>query len=44
MAVTLTLDARGIDDPQEQFLRIINTRIAGGGRLTATAQPPRVGT
>jgi DNA excision repair protein ERCC-4 len=30
-------------DPQEAFLRTINTRIAGGGRLTAaTATPPRV--
>ncbi|OAA62497.1 DNA repair nuclease, XPF-type/Helicase [Niveomyces insectorum RCEF 264] len=31
------------DDPQEAFLRTVNTRIAGGGRLAkATAQPPRV--
>ncbi|KZF20812.1 MUS38-like protein [Xylona heveae TC161] len=42
MSVTLTLDAHGIDDPQEHFLRTVNTRIAGGGRLAATAQPPRV--
>jgi DNA excision repair protein ERCC-4 len=42
MAVTLTLDSKGPDDPQEQFLRTINTRIAGGGRLAATAEPPRV--
>ncbi|KAI9880751.1 MAG: hypothetical protein M1830_000640 [Pleopsidium flavum] len=42
MAVTLTLDAKGVDDPQEQFLRTVNTRIAGGGRLAATAEPPRV--
>ena len=42
MSVTLTLDAHGIEDPQEAFLRTINTRIAGGGRLAATAQPPRV--
>lgn len=42
MAVTLTLDGKGPDDPQEQFLRTINTRIAGGGRLAATAEPPRV--
>ena len=41
MAVTLTHD-RSIDDPQEQFLRTVNTRIAGGGRLAATASPPRV--
>lgn len=42
MSVVLTLDAHGIEDPQEAFLRTINTRIAGGGRLAATAQPPRV--
>ncbi|KAG9236071.1 hypothetical protein BJ875DRAFT_245641 [Amylocarpus encephaloides] len=42
MAITLTTDAHGIEDPQEAFLRTINTRIAGGGRLAATAQPPRV--
>ena len=42
MAVTLTLDGNGPDNPQEQFLRTVNTRIAGGGRLAATAEPPRV--
>jgi DNA excision repair protein ERCC-4 len=42
MSVVMTVDAQGIDDPQEAFLRTINTRIAGGGRLAATAQPPRV--
>lgn len=42
MAITMTLDAHGVEDPQEAFLRTINTRIAGGGRLAATAQPPRV--
>lgn len=41
MAVTLTHD-KGMEDPQEQFLRTVNTRIAGGGRLAATASPPRV--
>ena len=41
MAVTITHDT-SVLDPQEQFLRTINTRIAGGGRLTATASPPRV--
>ncbi|KKK22429.1 DNA repair protein [Aspergillus rambellii] len=41
MAVTITHD-RSLEDPQEQFLRTVNTRIAGGGRLTATASPPRV--
>jgi DNA excision repair protein ERCC-4 len=42
MSVVMTLDAHGIEDPQESFLRTINTRIAGGGRLAATAAPPRV--
>jgi DNA excision repair protein ERCC-4 len=42
MSLVMTLDAHGIEDPQEAFLRTINTRIAGGGRLAATAQPPRV--
>lgn len=42
MSVVMTTDAHGIEDPQEVFLRTINTRIAGGGRLAATAQPPRV--
>ena len=41
MALTITHDS-GIADPQEQFLRTVNTRIAGGGRLTATATPPIV--
>jgi DNA excision repair protein ERCC-4 len=41
MAVTLTHD-RNLEDPQEQFLRTVNTRIAGGGRLAATAAPPTV--
>jgi len=42
MSVLMTVDAHGIEDPQEAFLRTVNTRIAGGGRLAATAQPPRV--
>ncbi|KAK4125008.1 DNA repair protein [Parathielavia appendiculata] len=42
MSVVLTVDAHGAEDPQEAFLRTINTRIAGGGKLAATAQPPRV--
>ena len=29
-------------DPEEAFLRTVNTRIAGGGRLAATAVKPRV--
>lgn len=42
MSVVMTVDAHGAEDPQEAFLRTINTRIAGGGRLAATAQPPRI--
>ena len=42
MSVVMTVDAHGIEDPQDAFLRTINTRIAGGGRLAATAEPPRV--
>jgi len=42
MSVVLTVDKHDAEDPQEAFLRTINTRIAGGGRLAATAQPPRV--
>lgn len=41
MALTITHD-RNLDDPQERFLRTVNTRIAGGGRLAATAAPPTV--
>ena len=39
MAITLN-DATL--DPQEAFLRTVNTRIAGGGKLAATAAPPTV--
>lgn len=42
MSIVMTTDAYGIEDPQDAFLRTINTRIAGGGRLAATAAPPRV--
>ncbi|KAK4690424.1 DNA excision repair protein ERCC-4, partial [Lecanoromycetidae sp. Uapishka_2] len=42
MALTFTLDGAAVSDPQEQFLRTVNTRIAGGGRLAATAEPPRI--
>jgi len=43
MSLTLTTDPHGApDDPQEAFLRTINTRIAGGGKLTATSEPPRI--
>src|SRR2546430_17480680 len=41
MSITLTVEAN-VEDPEERFLRTVNTRIAGGGRLAATAQPPRV--
>ncbi|KAK3311360.1 uncharacterized protein B0T15DRAFT_521181 [Chaetomium strumarium] len=42
MSVVMTVDPKDAEDPQEAFLRTINTRIAGGGRLAATAEPPRV--
>src|SRR4051812_26622744 len=43
MALTLTTDGMAVDDPQEVFLRTINnTRIAGGGKLAATTEKPRV--
>ncbi|KAI1103671.1 DNA repair protein [Jackrogersella minutella] len=42
MSIVMTVDSHGVEDPQEAFLRTVNTRIAGGGRLAATAQPPRV--
>ena len=41
MSITLTVEAN-VEDPEERFLRTVNTRIAGGGRLAATAEPPRV--
>ncbi|KAG8528736.1 uncharacterized protein KY384_006423 [Bacidia gigantensis] len=41
MAITITHDPTA-DDPQEAFLRTVNTRIAGGGRIAATAEPPRI--
>ncbi|KAK4569689.1 DNA repair protein RAD16 [Recurvomyces mirabilis] len=41
MALTFGQEAANLD-PQESFLRTVNTRIAGGGRLAATAEPPRV--
>lgn len=42
MSIVMTVDPKTTEDPQEAFLRTVNTRIAGGGRLAATAQPPRV--
>ncbi|UPX16234.1 DNA repair protein RAD16 [Ascochyta rabiei] len=40
--MALTLNTNANIAPEETFLRTINTRIAGGGRLTATTEPPRV--
>lgn len=40
--MALTINPNANLAPEESFLRTINTRIAGGGRLAATAQPPRV--
>ncbi|CCU83083.1 unnamed protein product [Blumeria hordei] len=42
ISIVHTLDGQEVEDSQEAFLRTVNTRIAGGGRLAATAQPPRV--
>ncbi|KAF4984301.1 hypothetical protein FZEAL_513 [Fusarium zealandicum] len=42
MSLVMTVDPHGAEDPEEAFLRTVNTRIAGGGRLAATAEPPRV--
>ncbi|KAI9663290.1 MAG: hypothetical protein M1821_008338 [Bathelium mastoideum] len=43
MAITLNHAAHdAATDPETNFLRTINTRIAGGGRLAATTAPPRV--
>lgn len=40
--MALTLDAKASKEPSEDLLRIINTRIAGGGRLAATSAQPLV--
>ena len=40
--MALVLQGEAVEDPQEFFLRTVNTRIAGGGRIAATAEPPRV--
>lgn len=42
MSLVMTVDPHGAEDPEQAFLRTVNTRIAGGGRLAATAEPPRV--
>ncbi|KHJ36204.1 putative mus38-like protein [Erysiphe necator] len=42
MSVVLNHDSFGVEDVEEAFLRTVNTRIAGGGHLVATGQPPRV--
>ncbi|PHH68846.1 hypothetical protein CDD82_232 [Ophiocordyceps australis] len=42
MSLVMTVDNQGTEDAEEAFLRTVNTRIAGGGRLAATAEPPRV--
>ena len=42
MALTLNTDASTPMNTQDHFLRTVNTRIAGGGRLTATSAPPIV--
>lgn len=42
MAVTLTTDAHTDIDQAELLRTITNTRLGGGGKLSATAEPPRV--
>ena len=43
MAITLNHAAHdATTDLESNYLRTVNTRIAGGGRLAATAAPPRV--
>ncbi|POS86355.1 DNA repair protein [Erysiphe pulchra] len=42
MSIALGHDVLGVEDAEEAFLRTVNTRIAGGGNLIATAEPPRV--
>ncbi|KAK6503617.1 hypothetical protein TWF481_008626 [Arthrobotrys musiformis] len=42
MSITLTADSIPGEDSQDKFLRTLNTRIAGGGRLVATSEPPRI--
>ncbi|RCI14127.1 hypothetical protein L249_8272 [Ophiocordyceps polyrhachis-furcata BCC 54312] len=42
MSLVMTAADEGEEDGQEALLRTVNTRIAGGGRLTATAAAPRV--
>ncbi|KAF2098144.1 DNA repair endonuclease XPF [Rhizodiscina lignyota] len=41
-SMAITLDTAHIATAEESFLRTINTRIAGGGRVAATQVPPRV--
>jgi len=41
-SMAVMLDTPGGETSEDAFLRTINTRIAGGGRLAATAEPPRV--
>ncbi|KAL1792416.1 hypothetical protein ACET3X_008923 [Alternaria dauci] len=40
--MALTINSAANLAPEESFLRTVNTRIAGGGRLAATTEPPRV--
>lgn len=43
MAIPLQADRRPNEDHAEDFLRTVNSRIAGGGKH-ARADPPRVST
>lgn len=43
MTIALATDTLDSHNPEEQFLRTISSRIAGGGKLTKESEPPRVG-
>ncbi|KAK9371125.1 hypothetical protein V1509DRAFT_613661 [Lipomyces kononenkoae] len=42
MAMVMTTEVDDMTAPEDSFLRKVNTRIAGGGRMDVTVTPPRV--
>ncbi|KAK9321157.1 hypothetical protein V1517DRAFT_327151 [Lipomyces orientalis] len=42
MAMVMTTDVDDLAAPEDSFLRKVNTRIAGGGRMDVLVTPPRV--
>ncbi|KAK9463059.1 uncharacterized protein V1516DRAFT_671856 [Lipomyces oligophaga] len=42
MAMTMSTAIDELATPEEKFLRTVNTRIAGGGRLEVRSSPPRI--